>query len=571
MSNKNQYQAGLKNWRHYLVMLCGLGLFAVLLLRLLQLQILETDFLQHESNKRTVRDHSLSAYRGMIVDRNNEPLAVSTPVKSIWLNPKQILQDKPDVSALAALLNVSATSLVKKIQKNKHKEFIYLQRHMNPVQANKIKKLNMAGVGLKQEFKRFYPAAEVTSHVVGFTNIDEAGIEGIELAFDQWLQGQPGKGRVIKDRLGRLVKDLGVVEPAQAGNELTLSLDLRLQYQAYRELKASVQQHGAKAGSLIMVDTETGEILALVNQPAFNPNNRSELKAATVRNRTITDMFEPGSTVKPFTVAAALLSGNVSKESIVDTHPGFLRLENKTIRDHRNYGKLDITEILTRSSNVGVSKLALQMGGENLWHFYRQLGLGGPVGLGLQGENGGKVAVGNNKWGPLESATLSYGYGLAVTPLQLAQAYQVLANDGIKQPLTLLRRQPSELTQGKQVLPKAIANDVVKMLQTVVGPKGTARRAKVDGYLVAGKTGTVHKVGNEGYKDESYLSLFAGIAPADDPKVVTIVVIDEPSGREYYGGEVAAPIYSRVMQSSLRLMNVLPSQSIESVALGGLL
>lgn len=571
MNNKNQYQASLKNWRHYFVMLCGLGLFAVLLLRLLQLQILETDFLQHESNKRTVRDHSLSAYRGMIVDRNNEPLAVSTPVKSVWLNPKQVLQDKSDVSELAALLNVSVTSLINKIKKNKHKEFIYLRRHMNPGQANKINKLNIAGVGLKQEFKRFYPAAEVTSHVVGFTNIDEAGIEGVELAFDQWLQGQPGKGRVIKDRLGRLVKDLGVVEPAQAGNELTLSLDLRLQYQAYRELKASVQQHGAKAGSLIMLDTETGEILALVNQPAFNPNNRSELKATAVRNRTITDMFEPGSTVKPFTVAAALLSGNVNKQSMVDTHPGYLRLDNKTIRDHRNYGKLDITEILTRSSNVGVSKLALQMGGENLWHFYRQLGLGEPVGLGLQGENGGKVAVGNNRWGPLETATLSYGYGLAVTPLQLAQAYQVLANDGIKQPLTLLRRQPGELTQGKQVLPKAIANDVVKMLQTVVGPKGTARRARVDGYLVAGKTGTVHKVGSEGYKDESYLSLFAGIAPADDPKVVTIVVIDEPSGREYYGGEVAAPIYSRVMQSSLRLMNVLPSQSIENVALGGLL
>lgn len=571
MTNKNQYQASLKNWRHYFVMLCGLGLFAVLLLRLLQLQILETDFLQHESNKRTVRDDSLSAYRGMIVDRNNEPLAVSTPVKSIWLNPKQVLQDKSDVTELAALLNVSVASLIKKIKKNKHKEFIYLRRHMNPGQANKINKLNIAGVGLKQEFKRFYPAAEVTSHVVGFTNIDEAGIEGVELAFDQWLQGQPGKGRVIKDRLGRLVKDLGVVEPAQAGNELTLSLDLRLQYQAYRELKASVQQHGAKAGSLIMLDTETGEILALVNQPAFNPNNRSELKAAAVRNRTITDMFEPGSTVKPFTVAAALLTGKVTKESIVDTHPGYLRLDNKTIRDHRNYGKLDITEILTRSSNVGVSKLALQMGGENLWHFYRQLGLGEPVGLGLQGENGGKVAVGNNRWGPLESATLSYGYGLAVTPLQLAQAYQVLANDGIKQPLTLLRRQPDELTRGKQVLPKAIANDVVKMLQTVVGPHGTARRAKVDGYLVAGKTGTVHKVGKEGYKDESYLSLFAGIAPADDPKVVTIVVIDEPSGREYYGGEVAAPIYSRVMQSSLRLMNLLPSESIERVALGGLL
>lgn len=562
MSNKNQYAKQAAGWRHYVVMLAGLALFVVLFARLTQLQVLETDFLQSESHKRTVRDHSLNAYRGMIVDRNNEPLAVSTPVKSIWMNPKQVLQDKPDskkLFQLAELLSMPAENLALKIKKNKNKEFIYLQRHMNPVMANRIADLKIAGVGLKQEFKRFYPAAEVASHVVGFTNIDEKGLEGIELAFDQWLEGTPGKGRVVKDRLGRLVKDLGVVQPAQSGNELTLSLDLRLQYQAYRELKASVQQQGAKAGSLIMVDVQTGEILALVNQPAFNPNKRSELKAAMVRNRSVTDIFEPGSTVKPFTVAAALMSGKVDKHSVVNTHPGFMRLENKTIRDHRNYGKLDMTEILTRSSNIGVAKLALDMGGENLWHFYQQLGLGEPVGLGLQGENAGKVAVTHNGWSPLQIATLSYGYGLAVTPLQLAQAYQVLANGGVKQPLTLLSKHGQSIEDtGKRVMPKAIANDVVTMLQTVVGPKGTARRAKVEGYQVAGKTGTVHKVGKAGYEDEQYLSMFAGIAPADNPQVVTIVVIDEPSGREYYGGEVAAPIYSRVMQSSLRLMNVLP-------------
>ncbi len=568
MSTKNQYENNASSWRHYTVMLLGLSLFALLLVRLTQLQVLQTDFLKGESDRRSVRDHKIHAFRGMVVDRNGEPLAVSTPVKSIWLNPKQIIKDEINISPLAQFLNITERQLKNKVVKNKHKEFIYLQRHMSPLLANKIEALNIPGVGLQQESKRFYPAAEVTSHVVGFTNIDEKGIEGVELAFDEWLQGKPGKGRMVKDRLGRLVKDLGVVTPALPGNELMLSIDLRLQYQAYRELKASVQQHGAKAGSLIMVDVKSGEILALVNQPAFNPNNRSHLNVDAVRNRTVTDIFEPGSTVKPFTVAAALMAGKITPKTIINTHPGYLRIGNKTIRDHRDYGELDIAGILTKSSNVGVSKIALELGGENIWRLYQNVGLGKPVGLGLPGEHGGKVAVATNNWNKLQSATLAYGYGLAVTPLQLAQAYQVLANNGVKQPLSLIHK---TIEPGQQVLPSEVAGQVLTMLQGVVAEKGTARRAKVEGYRVLGKTGTVHKVGSKGYEDDHYLSLFAGIAPATNPKIVTIVVVDDPAGREYYGGEVAAPIFSRVTQASLRLLNVAPTEIDGNPVVGGIL
>ncbi len=569
MSNKNQYSGGAGSWRHYTVMLAGLAMFVLLVVRLVQLQVMQTDFLQEESVKRIVRDHEIQAYRGMVVDRHGEPLAVSTPVKSLWINPKQIIKDNIDIRSLAAFTKINVKQLMKTLKKNSNKEFLYLQRQMSPSIARKIAALKLPGVGLKQEFKRFYPAAEVASHVVGFTNIDEQGIEGVELAFDEWLQGKLGKGRMIKDRLGRLVKDLGVINPAQAGKDLSLSIDLRLQYQAYRELKASVKQHGAKAGSLVMIDVTTGEILALVNQPAFNPNNRSELNPQAVRNRSVTDVFEPGSTVKPFTVVAALMAGNIKHETIINTHPGYLRVGKKTIRDHRDYGKLDITGILTKSSNVGVSKLALELGGENLWRSYQNLGFGKPLGLGLSGENSGKVAVRNRNWSPLQTATLSYGYGLAVTPLQLAQAYQILANDGIKQPLTLIHEDSNLNALGTQIIPKKIANQVLKMLQTVVGPQGTARRAKVDGYNVAGKTGTVHKVGKNGYEDDRYVSIFAGIAPVDNPKIVTVVVIDEPSGREYYGGEVAAPIFSRVTQASLRLLKVAPTQVDSYFVAGG--
>ena len=565
MASKNHYEKQSNSWRHHVVLVAGLVLFALLVGRAVQLQVVQTDFLKNESVKRTVRDHSLQAYRGMIVDRHNEPLAVSTPVKSVWANPKQIIEEQVDIRSVAPLLDMTVVQLLSKIKANHKKEFIYLRRHMFPGQADKIAELKLSGIGLQQEFKRFYPAAEVASHVVGFTNIDENGIEGAELAYDQWLEGEPGVGRSVKDRLGRLVKDLGVVKPAEPGNELMLSIDLRLQYQAYRELKASVTQHGAKAGSLIMVDVATGEILALVNQPAFNPNNRSELRGEAVRNRVVTDMFEPGSTVKPLTVAAALVEGKVTPNSVINTHPGYMRVENKTIRDHRNYGELDITGILTKSSNIGVSKLALQMGGDKLWRFYQSLGLGKPVGLGLPGEQNGVVGVRGNRWSPIEIATLSYGYGLAVTPLQLAQAYQVLANGGVKHPLTLVKKQ---IEPGQRVMSEKTADTVVNMLQTVVGPKGTARRAKVEGYTVAGKTGTVHKVGQQGYEDESYLSLFAGVAPANDPKIVTIVVVDDPGGREYYGGEVAAPIFSRVTQASLRLMNIPPTEFHESAIVG---
>ncbi len=565
MASKNQYASSNNAWRHYTVMLFGLCLFALLLVRLTQLQILQTDFLQEEGERRSVRDHSLQAFRGMVVDRNGEPLAVSTPVKSVWINPKQIIQDKVDIRPLAQFLKLNVKQLLTKLKRSSNKEFIYLQRQMNPLMAQKIKALKLPGVGLQQEFKRFYPAAEVASHVVGFTNIDEKGIEGVELAYDEWLQGTPGKGRVIKDRLGRLVKDLGVINPAQPGKELMLSIDLRLQYQAYRELKASVAQHGAKAGSLIMVDVSSGEILAMVNQPSYNPNNRSRLNTAAVRNRSVTDIFEPGSTVKPFTVVAALMAGQVTAKTIINTHPGTLRLGKKTIRDHRNYGELDIEGILIKSSNVGVSKLAIELGGENLWKSYQRLGLGKPVGLGLPGEHGGKVAVLSNRWSKLQSATLSYGYGLAVTPLQLAQAYQVLANGGVKQPLSIIHK---EIEPGEQVIPEKVATQVLAMLKGVVSSKGTARRAKVNGYLVAGKTGTAHKVGGNGYEDDHYSSLFAGIAPADNPKIVTIVVVDDPSGQEYYGGEVAAPIFSRVTQASLRLLKIAPTEIEENFIAG---
>ncbi len=565
MASKNQYESSSNAWRHYTVMLFGLCLFALLLVRLTQLQVLQTDFLQEEGKRRSVRDHSLQAFRGMVVDRNGEPLAVSTPVKSIWINPKQIIQDKVDIRPLAKFLKINVKQLLGKLKRSSNKEFIYLQRHMSPLMAQKIQALKLPGVGLQQEFKRFYPAAEVASHVVGFTNIDEKGIEGVELAYDDWLQGAPGKGRVIKDRLGRLVKDLGVINPAQPGKELMLSIDLRLQYQAYRELKASVAQHGAKAGSLIMVDVSSGEILAMVNQPSYNPNNRSRLNTAAVRNRSVTDIIEPGSTVKPFTVAAALMAGQVTSKTIINTHPGTLRIGSKTIRDHRNYGELDIEGILIKSSNVGVSKLAIKLGGQNLWESYQRLGLGKPVGLGLPGEHGGKIAVLANKWSKLQSATLSYGYGLAVTPLQLAQAYQVLANGGVKQPLSIIHK---EKELGEQVMPEKVANQVLAMLKGVVSSKGTARRAKVDGYLVAGKTGTAHKVGGNGYEDDHYSSLFAGIAPADNPKIVTIVVVDDPSGQEYYGGEVAAPIFSRVTQASLRLLNIPPTEIEDNVVAG---
>lgn len=558
MNKHNQYaQTASSGWRHYVVLLAGVCLFGLLILRLSQLQLLQTDFLQDQSERRTIREYGIDAYRGMVMDRNGEPLAVSTRVKSLWINPKQILDQKTDLTPLVKYVPLTVQELALKVTKNAQKEFVYLQRHINPLKAEKIEALRLKGVGLDQEYKRFYPAAEVTSHLVGFTNIDEQGIEGVELAYNEWLTGEQGKGRAVKDRLGLLVKDLGVTKVAESGKDLTLSIDLRLQYQAYRELKAAVQQHGAKSGSLVMVDVETGEIMAMVNQPSFNPNNRGELKASAVRNRAVTDIFEPGSTVKPFTVAAALMSGQVNEQSVVNTHPGYIRLGWKTIPDHRNYGKLSITEILTKSSNVGVSKLALKMGGEHLWNDYQRLGLGAPVGLGIPGESSGKIGVKGNKWSELETATLSYGYGLAVTPLQLAQAYQALANGGLKKPLTLIQ---GNHQSGEQVMPNTIAHNVVAMLETVIGPGGTAKRGQVSGYRVAGKTGTVHKVGADGYEDERYRSVFAGIAPANKPKVVTVVVIDEPAGREYYGGEVAAPVFARVMQSSLRLLNVQPNE-----------
>lgn len=572
-SNKaNRYESTVSSstqrpWRFYIVTALGFVLFTCLASRLVYLQVVNQDFLRDQGEKRSLRELPLYAHRGVVLDRNGEPLAVSTPVDSIWINPKQIIADQVDLTPLAQLLNMPLRELKAQVKRQANREYVFVKRHVTPQLGEQVKALRLSGVYTQREYKRYYPAAEVTAHVVGFTNIDDAGQEGIELAFDETLRGEAGKTRVLQDRYGRLVKDLGLLEAAQPGKDVSLSIDLRLQYQAYRELKAAVRQHGAKSGSLVMVDVATGEVLAMVNQPAFNPNNRKDLDPAGIRNRAVTDIMEPGSTVKPFTVAAALMSGDFNARSVIATAPGYLRVGQKTIRDHSNYGDLTLEGILTKSSNIGASKLAMHIGGFELWQTMQAAGLGGMVGIELPGENAGKVAARIERMSNIETATLSYGYGLAVTPLQLAQAYQTLANGGVKQQLTLLKR--DKIPVGEKVIPPKIAQQVIHMMESVVTREGTARRAAVEGYRIAGKTGTVHKVGPQGYIEDQYMSLFAGVSPAENPRVATIVMIDEPSGKEYYGGEVAAPVFARVNEASMRLLNVQATQTPQRAVAGG--
>lgn len=554
-------------WRFYIVTALGMVLFVCLASRLVFLQVVNQDFLRDQGEKRSLRELPLYAHRGVVLDRNGEPLAVSTPVDSIWINPKQIIADKVDLTPLAQLLNIPLRELKGQVKRQASREYVFVKRHVTPQLGEQVKGLRLSGVYTQREYKRYYPAAEVTAHVVGFTNIDDAGQEGIELAFDSTLRGEAGKTRVLQDRYGRLVKDLGLLEAAQPGKDVSLSIDLRLQYQAYRELKAAVRQHGAKSGSLVMVDVVTGEVLAMVNQPAFNPNNRKDMEPGSVRNRAVTDIMEPGSTVKPFTVSAALMSGDFSERSVIATAPGYMRIGPKTIRDHNNYGDLTLEGILTKSSNIGAAKLALDVGGLELWQTMQAAGLGAMVGIELPGENAGKVAARVERMSNIETATLSYGYGLAITPLQLAQAYQTLANGGVKQHLTILKR--DKIPVGEKVIPEKIARQVIHMMESVVTREGTARRAAVEGYRIAGKTGTVHKVGSQGYLEDQYMSLFAGVSPADNPRVATIVLIDEPSGKEYYGGEVAAPVFARVNEASMRLLNVQATQSAQRAVAGG--
>lgn len=555
-------ESALIGWRYPIALIVLLAAALLLAGRMVHLHIADREFLQEQGDARSVRNELIPGYRGMIQDRNGEPLAVSTPVTTLWANPKHFDATEEQLVDLAAVLEMPVAALKKKMSDAEGKGFIYLRRHMIPDQANLALDLKISGVYGQPEYKRYYPAHEMAAHLVGFTNIDDKGQEGIELAFDAALKGEPGEKRVLKDRRGHVFRDLQVLKQPEPGQNIRLTIDLKLQFMAYRELKAAVDQHGAKSGSVLLLDAETGEVLAMVNQPSYNPNDRSSLDLRALRNRALIDLFEPGSPIKPLTVASAIASGHYKADDVVDTSPGYLRLGNQSIRDFRNYGNLDLTTIITKSSNVGVAKIALSMPIDTVWSYLQQMGLGQGTGIGFPGEAVGSLTA-PREGQKAKIATMAYGYGLAVTSLQLAQAYQVLANHGLKKYVSLIKG--ADTLPDEQILPESTANRVVEMMETVTLPGGTGTRAAIPGYRVAGKTGTVHKVGATGYEYE-YMAVFAGIAPVSDPKVVAIVWVDSPSGREYHGGEVAAPIFSRIMGNALRYLNVPPDKIAEEVA-----
>ncbi len=546
-------------WRRYLLLLVIVSVMSVLAWRAVDLHIFEHEFLQAQADARHIRSVALSAHRGIVTDRRGRPLAVSTPVDSIVANPKQLLASDENLSELATILGIKRAQLNKLLKRNAEREFLYLRRHVAPVKAKQVANLKLPGINLQREYKRYYPDAEVTAHILGFTDIDDVGQEGLERAYDDWLRGEPGKKRVLKDRYGRTIEDLGYISKPLAGNDLQLSIDRRLQYLAYRELKRTVKQHKARAGSVVMLDAKTGEVLAMVNQPAFNPNDRSSMRGDWYRNRSVTDVFEPGSTLKPFTVAAALESGLYDVDSEIDTTPGYWRVGTNTIRDPINYGVIDLATLIQKSSNIGASKLALSMSPEHLWGALDAFGFGDVSGSGLQGESPGTLGE-PWRWREIERATIAFGYGVSVTPLQLARAYSAIAANGVLKQVSFLKLE--DIPLGNQVMSEDTVANVRNMMTKVALPGGTGVLAAIPGYEVAGKTGTVKKAINGAYQEDLYLSVFAGMAPAKDPRIVTVVMIDEPSAGEYYGGKVAAPLFSKVTEGALRLIGVVP----ESIA-----
>ena len=546
--------------RHFLgrVTVVTLGFVLVasaLVARAVFLQVLDKDFLNRQADTRHLRTEKISAHRGTITDRNGEPLAISTPVDSIWANPKELASAVDRVPKLAAALGLDPDLLIRRITRSMDKEFLFLKRHLSPERAQDVLALNLPGVNVQREYRRYYPAGEVTGHLVGFTDIDDAGQEGLELAFNHWLAGESGAKRVLKDRFGRSVENVESIRPPHHGKELRSSIDLRIQYLAYRALKAAIRSYDAASGSLVVLDVKTGEVLAIVNQPTYNPNDRSQYAAARYRNRAITDIFEPGSSIKPLIVAAALESGQYRPSSIIDTSPGFVTVGAKKIEDRRNLGRISLTTILARSSNVGVTKLAMSLAPDQLWSTMTNFGFGTMTTSGFPGESAGLLTH-YDHWQDISQATLGYGYGISVTPLQLAQAYAALGDQGRMHPVSLIAiDHPGD---GEQVIAHDTANAVKRMLEEVVRPGGTGTKAAVTGYRIAGKTGTAWKSGVGGYSEDKYFSIFAGLAPASEPRLAAVVVIDEPGGELYYGSDVAAPVFSEVMAESLRLLAVPP-------------
>ena len=542
-------------WRHFTLvgffLLAGVGLIA----QVGYLNVTKRQFHIDQGERRSIRAESIAAHRGVIYDRYGEPLAVSTPASAISTNPGRGGLDEVGLLALEQRLGVDRQNLRSKLEANAGRHFMYIQRGVGWEDTQALRALNLTGLNFDTEYRRFYPAGETTAHVVGVTNIDDRGQEGIELSFNEMLRGEPGKKIVLRDRKNKTVKDLEYVSAPRFGQDLVLSIDLRLQFLAYRELKAAVESHRAASGSIVMLDVASGEVLALVNQPSYNPNGTTSRGARGMRNRAVTDTYEPGSTVKPFTVLAALESGRYHRTSMIDTAPGHFQVGNKLIYDGINRGTISLETVLKKSSQVGIAKVALDLDELAVFEVLSRAGFGQYVGSGLPGGVAGSLSAQGLR-NPIVRATLAYGYGLSVTPLQLAQAYLCLATNGVRLPVSILR-QDSEVI-GERVFDEAVAREVVSMMEGVTDAGGTAPMARIEGFRVAGKTGTVRKVGQAGYDDNRHATWFAGIAPASNPRIVTVILIDEPKGDAAGGGTVAAPVYARVMARTLHLLGVPP-------------
>jgi cell division protein FtsI (penicillin-binding protein 3) len=552
-------------WRARFVLAALLASFAVLGARSVYLQAMKTDFLQEKGEARYSRVLEVPATRGRVLDRHGEALAVSTPVKSIWAIPSDVHMSAAERKKLAVLLAVDPAEIDRRLGHGAS-DFVYLKRQIAPAAAEAIEALGIKGLHQQREFRRYYPGGEVTAHVIGFTGVDDSGQEGVELAHQDLLGGKAGSRRVIKDRLGRVVEDVESIRAAQPGADLTLSIDSKIQSLAFGALKAALEQHRAKAGAIVAIDVRTGEILALANMPTYNPNNRARLGGAQLRNRVITDTFEPGSTLKPFTIALALETGKLTPASMISTAPGRLTIGNYTIHDSHPAAAMSIAQVIQKSSNVGSAKIALGLPREAMWDLFRRVGFGAAPELGFPGAASGKLRN-FRSWQPIEQATMAYGHGISVSLLQLARAYTVFARDGELAPLTLVKT--GTVATGEKVLSTETARAVRAMLELAVQNGGTGPRARVMGWRVAGKTGTAHKLEQGGYAAKKYLSSFVGFAPASAPRLVIAVMIDEPSAGQYYGGVVAAPVFAQVMQGALRMLGEPYDAPLEPLELPG--
>ncbi len=558
-----QSSLAVPRWRFLLLLVGLVAMPGLLLFKVAALQVLPSEqrgaeFLQDQGERRTLREERVPAYRGEISDRNGAPLAVSTPVSTLLGN--MVAADgrwsSKQVAALAELIDEPVAKLQRRLEANKKNQHLYIARQLPLQVAEQAMALQLPGLREQREYKRYYPAGEVAAQLVGLTDIDDRGIEGLEKSYQQVLAGQHGLVQVVKDRSGRTIKSVAQLKEPKMGESLRLTIDLRVQYAAYRALKQAVKEHQAEGGSVVVLDVQTGEVLAMANQPSFNPNDRTGLNLAAVRNRAAQDMLEPGSTVKPLALLAALESGQFTLDSQIDTHPGSLKVDYKTFTDHSNYGVLDLAGVLIKSSNVGTTKIALELAPEQIRDLYQRFGFGRPVGLGLPGETAGNLPA-HRRWDDVTRANYAFGYGLQVSALQLANAYLSLANDGRERPLSLVK--PLLGFESQQVADPQASGQIRKMLAGVVEEGGTGTRGQLDGYSSAGKTGTVHKASAAGgYHSDRYMSVFAGMAPVEKPRVVTVVVVDDPRARGYFGGEAAAPVFADVTSTALRLMQVTP-------------